>query len=261
MSRFFIEIKYDGTHYHGWQIQRNARTVQEEIDKALTTILQETIKVVGAGRTDAGVHAQQLFAHFDSTTEFEIESTLFKINSFLPGDISCTAIKKVTPEAHARFAATSRTYQYWISTKKNPFLQNKAYYFPHPLHLEAMNNVAQELLNHTDFSCFSKSKTDTFTNDCNITYAHWEQQKECLIFTITANRFLRNMVRAIVGTLLEVGQQKIGIAEFNQIIASKSRGKAGASAPAHGLYLTQVKYPLEVYEKPLNTTQKDTING
>jgi len=246
MSRFFIEIKYDGTNYHGWQIQDNASSVQEEINKAFSTILQENIEVVGAGRTDAGVHAHQLYAHFDIEKRFDIEKTLFKVNKFLAEDISCTTLTKVNAEAHARFAAKARTYEYWITPTKNPFLQNKAYYLPYSLNLDLMNEAAQELLKYTDFSCFSRSNTDTFTNDCKITFTNWERKNDCLVFTITANRFLRNMVRAIVGTLLEIGQQKIEVADLTEIIASKNRGEAGTSAPAHGLYLTEVKYPKEV---------------
>lgn len=246
MSRFFIEIKYDGTNYHGWQIQDNASSVQEEINKAFSTILQENIEVVGAGRTDAGVHAQQLFAHFDVESEFNIDKTLFKINKFLADDISCTSITKVDNDAHARFSATTRTYEYWITSNKNPFLQNKAYYLPFSVDLKLMNEGTKELLIHKDFSCFSRSKTDTFTNDCDITFAKWERKKECLVFTISANRFLRNMVRAIVGTMLEIGQEKIKVSDLATIIESKNRGNAGTSAPAHGLYLTEVKYPKEV---------------
>ncbi|MDG1476225.1 MAG: tRNA pseudouridine(38-40) synthase TruA, partial [Vicingaceae bacterium] len=197
MSRFFIEIKYDGTNYHGWQIQDNASSVQEEINKAFSTILQKNIEVVGAGRTDTGVHAKQLFAHFEIENDFDIEKTTFKINKFLPDDISCTSITKVNDEAHARFSATARTYEYLITPNKNPFLQNKAYYWPYSINLNLMNEATKELLIHTDFSCFSRSKTDTFTNDCDITFANWEQKNDCIVFTITANRFLRNMVRAI----------------------------------------------------------------
>jgi len=255
MSRFFIEIKYDGTNYHGWQIQDNASSVQEEINKAFSTILQEKIEVVGAGRTDAGVHAHQLYAHFDIEKAFDNQKTLFKVNKFLADDISCTAITKVADDAHARFSPTARTYEYWITPTKNPFLQNKAYYLPYSLNLNLMNEAAQELLKHTDFSCFSRSKTDTFTNDCNITFANWELKNDCLVFTITANRFLRNMVRAIVGTLLEIGQQKIGINELTTIITSKNRGNAGTSAPAHGLYLTEVKYPIGILNDELLKTK------
>lgn len=247
MSRFFLELKYDGTNYHGWQIQQNANSVQEEINKALSTLLQTKIKVTGAGRTDTGVHAQQLFAHFDTNVEFENEKIQFKLNTLLPNDISCSCITQVPNETHARFSATARTYEYWITPKKDPFLNNKAYYFPYPLDIDLMNEASKQLLNYTDFSCFSKSNTDTFTNDCKIAYANWEKKNDCLVFTITADRFLRNMVRAIVGTMLEIGQQKIAINELDAIISSKNRSEAGTSAPAHGLYLTKVSYPKEVF--------------
>lgn len=247
MNRFFVEIKYDGTNYHGWQIQQNANSVQAEINKALSTILQEEILVTGAGRTDTGVHAKQLFAHFDSNIEFDIEKIKFKLNSFLPNDISCSSISNVNNEAHARFTATARTYEYWITPTKNPFLNNKAYYFSHSLNVDLMNLAAQQLLIYTDFSCFSKSNTDTHTNNCSITSANWKMKGGCLVFTITANRFLRNMVRAIVGTMLEIGQEIININELDHIINSKNRSEAGTSAPAHGLYLTEVKYPKEVF--------------
>ena len=247
MSRFFIEIKYDGTNYHGWQIQQNANSVQEEINKALSTILQEDTLVTGAGRTDTGVHAKQLFAHFDTALTFDIKKILFKLNSFLPDDISCPSLTKVTDDTHARFSAISRTYEYWITPRKNPFLVNKAYFIPQDLDIELMNQAAIKLLSYTDFSCFSKSNTDTHTNDCDITYAKWDEKNDCIVFTIKANRFLRNMVRAIVGTLLEIGQHKITLDEFDAIINSKNRSNAGTSASAHGLYLTKVEYPKEVF--------------
>ncbi len=245
MSRYFLEIKYDGTNYHGWQIQQNANSVQAEINKALSTLLQQEINVVGAGRTDTGVHAKQLFAHFDTDTPFKIDSLKFKINKFLPEDISCTSIHEVNKDVHARFSATARTYEYWITVNKDPFLNNKAYYFIHSLNINLMNEACTILLNHTDFSCFSKSNTDTFTNDCDITAAHWETKNDYLIFTITANRFLRNMVRAIVGTILDIGQERLKVEDLETIISSKNRSNAGTSAPAHGLYLTEVKYPKE----------------
>ena len=247
MSRYFIEIKYDGTNYHGWQIQQNANSVQAEINKALSTLLQTEIMVTGAGRTDTGVHAQQLFAHFDTDNEFNLDKIKFKLNSFLPDDISCTNLTKVADDAHARFSATARTYEYWITPTKNPFLQNKAYHFSHSLDVKLMNEAGKELLKHADFSCFSKSNTDTFTNNCNISYAQWEIKNDCLVFTITADRFLRNMVRAIVGTMLDIGQQKINLTDLTSIINSKNRNKAGTSAPAHGLYLTKINYPKEVF--------------
>lgn len=247
MSRFFVEIKYDGTNYHGWQIQQNANSVQAEINKALSTLLQEEILVTGAGRTDTGVHAKQLYAHFDTDATFEIKKIQFKLNTLLPDDISCSSITKVNDDAHTRFGATARTYEYWITPTKNPFLKNKAHYFPYPLDIELMNQASTQLLNYTDFSCFSKSNTDTHTNDCNVTFANWKIKNDCIVFTITANRFLRNMVRAIVGTMLEIGQQKISVNELDSIINSKNRSEAGTSAPAHGLYLTQVIYPKEVF--------------
>lgn len=247
MARFFVEIKYDGTNYHGWQIQQNANSVQAEINQAFSTLLQSETTVTGAGRTDAGVHAKQLFAHFDTDINFEIDKTQFKLNSILPSDISCSSISKVTNDAHARFSATTRTYEYWITPNKNPFLTNRAYYFPHKLNSVLMNEASNQLFKHKDFSSFSKSNTDTFTNDCEITFAKWEKKNDCLIFTITANRFLRNMVRAIIGTMLEIGQQKLPVDELDAIIISKNRSNAGSSAPAHGLYLTQVNYPKEVF--------------
>jgi len=240
--RFFIKIAYNGSNYHGWQIQTNASSVQGELNKALSTLLREKILVYGAGRTDTGVHAKEMYAHFDIDHSFDSEKLIYKLNKFLPEDISCFSIYEVKADAHVRFDATARTYEYWVSQHKNPFLTGSAFYFPFPLDIENMNNAATILLNHTDFSCFSKSNTDTFTNNCDITYAKWEIQGDKLVFTITANRFLRNMVRAIVGTLLDVGQGRVAIEDIQTILDSKSRGEAGQSVPAHGLYLTKVSY-------------------
>jgi tRNA pseudouridine38-40 synthase len=247
MQRYFLALKYDGTNYHGWQIQDNANTVQAEVNKALSTLLQKEITVTGAGRTDTGVHAKELIAHFDIEEELDKNHLHFKLNTILPTDISCTWVKTVNKGAHARFSATSRTYEYWITPEKNPFLINKAYYFSKTLNIDLMNQAAEILKKYTDFSCFSKSNTDTFTNNCEITYAHLEKQGGILILTITANRFLRNMVRAIVGTLLDIGTEKISLKDLETIIQSKNRSNAGTSAPAHGLYLTEVNYPKEVY--------------
>lgn len=243
MARYFVELAYKGTNYHGWQIQQNAHSVQEEVNKALSTLLQEEIMITGAGRTDTGVHAEQLFAHFDSLQSIDAAQLLFKLNSFLPSDIACKQIFEVKEDDHARFSATYRTYEYRITTTKNPFTTELAHYFPYKLDVEKMNEAAELLIQETDFSCFSKSKTDTFTNMCHITEAYWKSHNEQLIFTITANRFLRNMVRAIVGTLLDVGQQKIKVEELTEIIASKNRSNAGKSVPAHGLFLTKIGYP------------------
>lgn len=247
MSRYFIELKYDGTNYHGWQIQNNANSVQAEVNKALSTLFQTEIMVMGAGRTDTGVHAKQLFAHFNSDEIIDTTKLIFKLNTLLPIDISCSSAKQVNDQAHTRFSATSRTYEYWVTPTKNPFLINKAYYYPKVLNINLMNEAANELKNHVDFSCFSKSNTDTHTNNCTITFAEWQQSEDKLIFTISADRFLRNMVRAIVGTLIEVGIGKISVDDVTTIINSKNRSNAGTSAPAYGLYLTQVNYPKEVY--------------
>lgn len=243
MGRYFIEIQYNGTNYHGWQIQENANTVQAEINKALSTFLQEEIMVMGCGRTDTGVHAKEFFAHFDTAKTFENDFLTYKLNCLLPKDISCKNIFNVQDDLHARFSATSRTYEYWITPTKNPFLTEYAYFFPQQLNIHLMNDAAKLLIQQTDFSCFSKSNTDTLTNNCNITFAEWQKTDEKLIFTITADRFLRNMVRAIVGTLLEIGQEKLNKNDLQQIIASKNRSEAGVSVPAHGLYLTKVTYP------------------
>ncbi len=243
MSRFFIQIKYKGTNYHGWQIQPNANSVQAEINTALNTLLKENISVTGAGRTDTGVHAKDFYAHFDSFTDFDVDDICYKLNCILPSDISCSRVFKVSDDFHARFSATERTYEYWISLSKDPFLTDAAYYFHQKLDVNKMNKAAKLLIQKTDFSCFSKSKTDTFTNDCDVKEAYWKEENNLLIFTISADRFLRNMVRAIVGTLLEVGLSKIEVEEINNIIASKNRSDAGTSVPAHGLYLTKIKYP------------------
>lgn len=246
MSRYFIELQYDGTNYHGWQVQQNANSVQAELNHALSTVLQETIQVTGAGRTDTGVHAKQMFAHFDTEQTIESNQLIFKLNNFLPFDISCSAITPVQADAHTRFTAESRTYEYHITTVKNPFLQHRAYYYPHALNLEKMNAAEEILKSHSDFSCFSKSNTDTHTNDCMVYEACWELHNHQLCFTISANRFLRNMVRAIVGTMLDLGREKISLADFKSIIQSQDRSRAGTSVPAHGLYLVNVSYPKEV---------------
>lgn len=241
--RYFIEIAYNGKHYHGWQIQPNAISVQEVIERTLTTLLKEEIKVMGAGRTDTGVHAKQLFAHFECETLNDIEEMVFRCNSFLPKDISVKTIFKVHEEAHARFDATEREYEYVISLKKDPFLVDTAYLIHQMPDIERMNKAAQTLLNYNDFQCFSRSKTDVKTYHCSIKKASWKQDGTKLVFTISADRFLRNMVRAIVGTLLDVGFGKTSLEELHKLIQSKNRSNAGASAPAQGLFLTKIIYP------------------
>ena len=247
--RYFIEIAYNGKNYHGWQIQPNAITVQEVLEKSLSTLLRKSIKITGAGRTDAGVHAKQLVAHFDSQKMDALPLLVHRLNSFLPGDISIKRIVPVKPDAHARFDAVSREYQYVISAEKNPFLQDFAYLLYQKPDIKRMNEVCETLLDFSNFQCFSRAHSDVKTYVCNITQAIWEEKEnKTLVFTIKADRFLRNMVRAIVGTLLEVGYAKISKEDFVAIINSKDRSKAGASAPAHGLYLTSVSYPKNIYK-------------
>lgn len=240
--RYFIQLAYNGTHYHGWQYQPNASSVQETLNKAFSVVLNTEINLMGAGRTDTGVHAKEMYAHFDLDMPFDIPNLVHKLNSYLPKDIVIYAVFPVSDEAHTRFDATKRTYEYHINTFKNPFSQEQSWYFHQPLDVKLMNEAAQLLLNHTDFQCFSKVNTDVNTFDCTIFEAYWKQEKDSLIFTISANRFLRNMVRAIVGTLVNIGLHKITLADFEAIIESKNRDKAGFSVPAHGLYLTKLEY-------------------
>ncbi|WP_291113621.1 tRNA pseudouridine(38-40) synthase TruA [Flavobacterium sp. UBA6135] len=241
--RYFIQLAYNGSNFHGWQSQPNAVTVQETLEKALSLLLKTPIAIVGAGRTDSGVHAKQMFAHFDYEETFEVAFWLPKLNSFLPKSIVIYDILPVADTAHARFDATSRTYEYHIHTFKDAFINELSWYYAQPLDIDKMNLAAAILLHYTDFECFSKTNTDVFTFNCKITQAHWKQTNTSLQFTITADRFLRNMVRAIVGTLVNIGQGKMEVDELHPIIQSKNRSKAGFSVPAHGLYLTQIDYP------------------
>ena len=247
--RYFIEIMFDGTAYHGWQVQPNSSTVQEQINQAISTVLGEDINVVGAGRTDTGVHAKQMFAHFDSSISFDGKDLIYKLNSFLKNDISVLRVFEVDDSAHSRFDAVSRKYEYLIHANKNPFLINKSWYFHRKLDVDLMNEASKLLLNYTDFTSFSKLHTQTKTNNCSVKMAVWEKVNDTLVFSIEADRFLRNMVRAIVGTLVTVGEKKISIEEFVEIIESKNRSKAGASVPAHGLYLVSVKYPKTICDE------------
>lgn len=240
--RYFIKLAYNGTNYHGWQSQPNARSVQETLNKALSVVLNAEINSMGAGRTDTGVHAKEMFAHFDFETPFDIQSFIHKLNSYLPKDIVIYAIIPVHNDAHARFDAIRRTYEYRINTFKDAFSQDSSWYFHQELDINLMNEASKLLFNHTDFQSFSKVNTDVNTFDCTIFEASWKTENNNLVFSISANRFLRNMVRAIVGTLVYVGLHKISLEDFNTIIASKNRSKAGFSVPAHGLYLTKIEY-------------------
>ena len=240
--RFFIELSFNGGCYHGWQIQPNVNTVQKELNRAFSTILNEDIELVGAGRTDAGVHAKQMFAHFDFNEIIDLEKLISQVNGFLSNDIVIHNVFNVEEDAHARFDAISRTYQYFITNKKSPFDINR-YFFYKTLDVNAMNTGCKYLLGKQDFTSFSKVHTQTYTNDCNLMFAVWEEKEDSLVFTIKADRFLRNMVRAVVGTLLDVGEGKIKPEDIIEIIAKKDRSEAGISAPAHALFLTNIEYP------------------
>ena len=239
--RFFIELSYKGTNYHGWQVQPNANSVQAEINKALSTILNTKIEVTGAGRTDTGVHAKQMFSHFDCHQDFDGLELVSKLNGFLPKDITIHNINAVADDANCRFDALSRTYCYYIIQQKNPF-NTTAYLLYKNLDVDAMNSACKHLLGKQNFTSFSKVNTQTFTNNCNVMLANWKQTEGELIFTIKADRFLRNMVRAIVGTLLAVGEGKIKPEKVKERIAKKDRGDAGTSVPAHALFLSNIEY-------------------
>ncbi len=245
MLRYFCEIAYDGTHYHGWQIQPNAPTVQEAINNCFSVILKmPNFNSQGCGRTDTGVHASQYFFHFDSEVEVDIQDLIKKANKILDRAIVLKSIFKVHKELHARFSAISRRYHYYISNTNNPFERCYVNQISQKLDINKMNEAAQLLLNYKDFTSFSKSKTQTNTNDCIVYEAKWYVENEKIIFTIKANRFLRNMVRAIVGTLLKVGEGKMSLKELTVIIEAKDRTLAGKSVSGHALFLSEVSYPV-----------------
>lgn len=242
--RYFIECAYRGTNYSGWQIQINALTVQEVIEKALTILLKREILLTGSSRTDAGVHAYQQFAHFEMEEEIlNCENLVYRLNKMIPLDISVQKIFKVADDYHSRFEALSRKYEYRISRKKNPFHRGLSYEFNGNLNIELMNDACQLLFKYIDYQSFSKINTDVLTFNCSIFEAHWkEEDDDLLVFHIKANRFLRGMVRAIVGTLLEIGMGKLSVLDFEEIILSKDRKKAGRAVPAEGLFLMEVNY-------------------
>jgi len=244
-QRYFIELAYDGTNYHGWQVQPNAVTVQQMLDKALTTLLRQPIETTGCGRTDTGVHAKDFFVHLDvvSTDDKQKVIDMRGLNALLPYDIAVKQIIPVHPEAHARFDATLRSYEYHIHFEKNPFLNGYSWLLRDKPDLQLMNRAAAIVMEYTDFSCFSKSNTQVKTNNCKIAKAEWIETENGIVFHISADRFLRNMVRAIVGTLLMVGRGEMQPEEIRKIIESKNRSNAGMSVPAYGLYLTEIKYP------------------
>ena len=242
MPRYFLQIGFHGKKFHGWQIQENAHSVQAELNRGLKTLLGNEIVTTGCGRTDTGVHALIFYLHFDAEVISDEKDFLYHLNSLMPFEIAIYKIFKVEDDAHARFDATSRTYRYFIHHTKNPFLNDTSFFFPYDVDLNLMNQAAGILKVHSDFSCFSKSRTQVKTNICTITNAGWEKRDEQLVFEITADRFLRNMVRAIVGTLLDVGEHHISLDDFTAIIENKKRSGAGVSVPGHGLFLANVTY-------------------
>lgn len=246
-KRYFLELGYKGTGYHGWQIQGNALTVQEIVEDAISVLLRDSTSILGSGRTDTGVHASQQFVHFDADEITERDTFIKKLNGVLPKDIAAFELRPVTPGAHARFSAKWRSYEYRISIQKNPFEEDLSWFCYYKLDVSRMNEAAELLLHYLDFECFSRVKTEVNHFECKIKEAYWEQIGQHLIFHITANRFLRGMVRAIVGTLVLVGRGKLDLEEFRAIILSKKRIRAGSSAPAQGLFLTKVVYPESIF--------------
>jgi tRNA pseudouridine38-40 synthase len=248
MQRYFIYLAYDGTNYHGWQVQPNGSSVQQCITDALQLILRSDIQITGAGRTDTGVHARMMVAHFDSEINIDCKLLADKLNALLPSDISIYKILPVSDEAHARFSAVSRTYKYYLTTVKDPFHFHYECRIPYPVDFQLMNRAASFLLQTSDFTSFCKLHSNSKTNICHVTLAEWTQCDENRwVFTIKADRFLRNMVRAIVGTLLDVGRGKLNESDFKDIISRKDRCKAGSSAPAEGLFLYDIEYPEDIF--------------
>ena len=250
MYRYFIYLAYDGTNYHGWQIQPNGVSVQETLTRGLKTFLRdEGLEVTGAGRTDAGVHARLMVAHFDSNHLLDVDVVTDKLNRILPPDISVYRVRRVRPEAHARFDATYRTYKYYITTRKDPFNRAYSWRIFQPLDFGKMNEAAKTLFDYIDFTSFSKLHTDVKTNNCRIMQAYWEQTgPDEWVFTIQADRFLRNMVRAVVGTLVEVGRGKLSVEGFRKVIEEKNRCSAGTSVPGNALFLVDIGYPESLFE-------------
>jgi tRNA pseudouridine38-40 synthase len=253
MFRYFVRLAFVGTNYHGWQVQENAESVQQQITKAIGVIESPDIRFTGCGRTDAGVHARDFYAHFDYSKHLTKEQKLklkYRMNSYLPADIGIIDILSVAPESHARFSAVSRTYRYIVNRTKDPFSNGFSYFVSGPLDLDLMNTGAELLMKCSDFSSFAKNHTQVKTNLCDLHYARWEGNEEQLIFTVTANRFLRNMVRAMVGTLLDLGRGAIDIKMLQEIIDNRTRSSAGYSVPACGLFLIDVKYPSGIFLQP-----------
>jgi tRNA pseudouridine38-40 synthase len=242
--RYFIQLSFDGTDYHGWQIQKNAHSVQAELNAALNTVLRQPVETTGCGRTDTGVHAREFFVHFDYESDaLNLEDALHQLNCILPKDISLQKIYPLHAKAHARYDASSRTYEYHLHKLKDPFQNHYSAFYPYDLDADKMNELSSVLMEYNDFSCFSKTGTQNLTNICKITSANWKSDNGNTVFTISADRFLRNMVRAIVGTLVQAGRGKLSEEQFRKILNSKDRKEAGFSVPAEGLSLVRVIYP------------------
>jgi tRNA pseudouridine38-40 synthase len=249
VTRYFMFLSFEGTNYHGWQIQPNVFTVQQTLENALSLILSEKITSIGAGRTDAGVHAAMFCIHFDNLRS-DIDSDkklIFRLNEFLPSNIAVKSIREVIPEANARFSAISRTYKYYILKTKNPFKQLWSWHINFPLNVSLMNTACDILKENSDFTSFCRLHSDAKTNICSISSAEWIEDDNEIVFSITSNRFLRNMVRAIVGTMVDLGSEKISLEDFIKIIEAKDRCKAGKTAPAKGLFLTDINYPENIF--------------
>lgn len=243
--RIFLRLQYDGSQYHGWQVQPNGITVQETIEKSLSMLYRTNIEVIGCGRTDTGVHASDYYLHYDINDEIAIpyKTLIYRLNNILPADIKIIkAYKPVSQSINARFDAISRTYRYIISTEKDPFSRNYAYRYYYPLDIDKMNYAGEIMKEYIDFTSFSKTGTQVATNNCRVQDAHWEADNHFLYFYITADRFLRNMVRAVTGTMLQVGRGKLTLEGFRDVIEKKDRCSAGDSVPAHGLSLIHVEY-------------------
>lgn len=247
--RYFLFLSYNGTRYHGWQIQENAISVQQVLNESLSTILQEKISTMGSGRTDTGVHATVQVVHFDVETSLDEETLIRRLNGILPKDIAVNKLKPVKPEANTRFDAVSREYHYKIHLRKSPFLENLSYGYFRVLNFDLMNQACELLKNWNDFECFSRVKTEVNNFYCDIFDAKWFKENDQVLFSVRANRFLRGMVRAIVGTMLEVGLERISLDGFQEILKSKDRKKAGRAVPPQGLYLNDIVYPEEIFLK------------
>ena len=245
--RYFLEIAYDGTNYHGWQMQKNAQSVQEVIQHCLSTLLATPTSITGSGRTDTGVHALQQYAHFDADLRITLSDLQYKINAFLPRDIAIKSIIPVTEKAHARYTAYLRSYKYFIHQQKDPFLNDRSYYLKETLDLDVMNLAARSILGAHDFKCFSKANTGVKHYLCNVNEAYWSQENGQLVFHISANRFLRGMVRSVVGTILMIGRGQLDQQGFRSLVAAGDHSKAGRAAPANGLFLTRVNYPDTIF--------------